>query len=80
MYEVTIKYGNENGDGVESVLVDIEEGGFDTVLYQRVIQLAVADFASKELWAIIDSVRVRQVPNRVIRASNSISPELVISR
>lgn len=67
MYEVSIAFGNENGDGVESVLVDVEDRGFDTALYEHVIRLAVADFEKKERYAVIESVKIRSVPNRVIR-------------
>ena len=69
MIEITISFGNENGDGLSRVLVDVEplNHGFDTSAYQRSICAALEKFEKQQRFAAINSVHVRIVPNEVIR-------------
>lgn len=70
MIEVSIRYGNEEGDGVNTYLVDAGklQTGFDSQLYNRAWITAFQRFVEQEPEAHIDRVTFRHVPNNVLKA------------
>jgi hypothetical protein len=68
MIEVTIWWGNINGDSSSSYLVRTSPVPFKspTLAYVRAIDTAMAQLMREQPAATVDSVKVRSVPDRVL--------------
>lgn len=73
MIEVTIWWGNIDGDSYTSYLVRSAPQAFKspTTAYALVIDLALARFATEQPYARIASIKLREVPDTIIEPGRS---------
>lgn len=72
MIEVTIWFGNINGDGAQTYLVkcgDIDDSLFVTAPYRKAVDGALAEFARDQPNACIGQIKIHRTPNRVLEVT-----------
>lgn len=72
LIEVSIHFGNEEGNGVDAYLVDVGEevnNGFDTTTHRRAIETALARFHMRESHGWISRIDIRHSPKQIIKAA-----------
>lgn len=69
MIEVSIGFGNANGDGLLAFTVDVgPHAAFDTAPTVRAVHAALAEFAKQEPRGAVHSICLRPVSQTVLEA------------
>lgn len=74
MLEVTIWFGNHDGDGAQSYLINVDvESIFDTEPHLAALRTATAEFMKEQPRATISRIDLRRTPHRVIAVTERAS-------